>query len=300
MSGTPASVMMVCRTLGVSRATLYRHRQPGRTPAKRGPQTVESDAELAGHIREVLESVERDFDFRGEGHRKVRARLAQRGVFAGKRRVLRVMRQEGLLAPTRVGRPHGPYVHDGKVVADKPDEMWGTDATMAFTRQDGWSWVFIAVDHCTTECVGIHAAKPGTRYEALEPIHQGVREHFGSLDKDVAKGLKVRHDHGPQYISDVFQDEVKLLGAESSPSFVASPQGNGVAERFIRTLKEQVLWVNQFESVEELRLALLAFKERYNEHWLIERHGHLSPAEMRRRLLAQPEEEGSSAYEAAA
>ena len=45
----------------------------------------------------------------------------------------------------------------------------------------------------------------------------------------------------------------------------------------MRTLKEQLLWVRTFETVEELRQALLGFKNRYNEHWLIERHGHLTP-----------------------
>ena len=63
------------------------------------------------------------------------------------------------------------------------------------------------------------------------------------------------------------------------------PEGNGVAERFIRTLKEQLLWVRTFDTVEELRLALLEFKERYNRQWLCERHGHHTPAQVRAQLL---------------
>jgi putative transposase len=57
------------------------------------------------------------------------------------------------------------------------------------------------------------------------------------------------------------------------------------AERFIRTLKENLLWVRTFKTIEELRQALLAFRETYNDTWLIERHGFLSPAEYRRRRL---------------
>ena len=56
--------------------------------------------------------------------------------------------------------------------------MWGTDATAAFTEEDGQVTVFMAVDHCTAVFVGIHAAKPGTRFEALEPIRQAVRSRF--------------------------------------------------------------------------------------------------------------------------
>ena len=95
-----------------------------------------------------------------------------------------------------------------------------------------------------------------TRFEALEPIRQGVREHFGGFAKHVTRGLSVRHDHGSQYMSDAFQRELDFLGAESSPAFVRTPEGNGCAERCIRTLKENLMWVHSFDTSEELRQAL--------------------------------------------
>jgi transposase InsO family protein len=124
--------------------------------------------------------------------------------------------------------------------------------------------------------------RPG---EALEPIRQGVRSHFGGMARDSARGLAVRHDHGSQYMSEHFQNELAFLGIDSSPAFVRAPEGNGCAERFIRTLKENLLWVRTFKTIEELRQALLAFRETYNTTWLIERHGFLSPADYRRRQL---------------
>jgi transposase InsO family protein len=98
----------------------------------------------------------------------------------------------------------------------------------------------------------------------LEPIRQGVRCHFGAFAKDAARGLSVRHDHGSQYMSDHFQKELAFLGIESSPAFVRAPEGNGYAERFIRTLKENLLWVQTFDTVEQLRRALIEFREVYN------------------------------------
>jgi transposase InsO family protein len=86
-------------------------------------------------------------------------------------------------------------------------------------------------------------------------------------------------------MSDHFQQELAFLGIESSPAFVRSPEGNGCAERFIRTLKENLLWVRTFETIEELRRALLAFRETYNTTWLIERHGFIKPTEYRQRHL---------------
>jgi transposase InsO family protein len=283
IAASGARINRVCRLLKVSRATLYRHRRPAVVHERRGPKPEVTDSDLAERIRDILAERERVHGFRGEGHRKVYACLRFEGVPVARRRVLRVMREHGLLAPMRAGRRRGPYVHDGVLVTERPDVMWGTDATMAYTTREGWAWVFAAVDHCTSECIGIHAAKPGTRFEALEPLRQGIRDRFGPLEEGVATGLKVRHDHGSQYISDYFQDELRFLGIESSPSFIGAPEGNGIAERFNRTLKEQLLWVRIFETVEELRRELLAFRDRYNEHWMLERHAYASPAEARRR-----------------
>jgi transposase InsO family protein len=194
------------------------------------------------------------------------------------------MREAGLLAPTRARRELGPRNHDGKIVTERPNQMWGTDATGALTVEDGHVTVFVAIDHCSADCVGIHAAKPGTRFEALEPLRQGIKEYVGAYSENVAIGLSIRHDHGSQYTSDAFQGELRFLGATSSPAFVRSPEGNGCIERFIRTLKEQLLWVRTFRNVEELRLALLEWRRVYNEQWLVERHGHLTPVQARAKL----------------
>src|SRR5262249_43712156 len=96
-----------------------------------------------------------------------------------------------------------------------------------------------------------------------------------------AAGLAIRHDHGSAYMSDDFQQELVFLGMTSSPSFVREPEGNGVAERFIRTLKENLLWVRHFASVAELVEALHEFRRRYNEQWRIGRHGYRTPSQVR-------------------
>src|SRR5437763_10530684 len=82
-------------------------------------------------------------------------------------------------------------------------------------------------------------------------------------------------------MSDAFQQELAFLGIASSPAFVRAPEGNGVAERFIRTLKENLLWVRTFDTIEELRAALVEFAKRYNETWLVARHGYRTPAQVR-------------------
>jgi transposase InsO family protein len=240
-----------------------------------------ADTELVAAIRAVLA----DSPFHGEGHRKVWARLRMRGVRTSLRRVLRLMRQHGLLAPSRAGSPRGPRNHDGTIIPDAVDTMWGTDMTTTWTGE-GQVAVFVAIDHYSAECVGIHAARRATRFEALEPIRQGVRRCFGAFGKDIAQGLAIRHDHGSQYMSDAFQKELAFLGVESSPAFVRAPEGNGCAERFIRTLKENLLWVQTFNTIEDLRRALLEFRQTYNTTWLIERHGFRPPSAIRAEQLS--------------
>jgi putative transposase len=282
-TGKPYGLARVCRVWRAARSTVYRHRAPPREapPRRPGPAGPMPDAALVEAIRAVLAAS----PFHGEGHRKVWARLRHAGVRTSKRRVLRLMGAHGLLAPSRVGSPRGPRAHDGTIVPETVDTLWGTDLTTTWTGE-GQAAVFVAIDHCSAGCVGIHAALQANRFEALEPIRQGVRRCFGAFAQGVAAGLAVRHDHGSQYMSDAFQKELRFLGIESSPAFVRAPEGNGCAERFIRTLKENLLWVRTFDTVEELRAALLEFRETYNATWLIERHGFRPPAAVRQDRLS--------------
>lgn len=288
-TGRAYGLARVARVWRLSRATVYRYRaaasaEPPPCPARRGTVGACSDAALVEHIRaQILAS-----RLHGEGYRKIWARLRHAGVHTAARRVRRLMRQHGLLAPHRVGRPEG-RAHDGTITTDIVDTMWGTDMTETVTVKEGRARVFVAVDHCSGECVGSHAARSGNRFEALEPVRQGVLHHFGRIGKNVAKGLALRHDHGSNYMSADFQDEIAFLGIESSPSFVRQPEGNGVAERFIRTLKENFLWVHTFDTIEDLRRGLQEFITHYNATWLVARHGYRTPNQVRaeQRSLAQ-------------
>ena len=269
----------VARVWKVPRASVYRslkETQPNTISRRPGPVGACSDAELAGHIRQQIVASR----LHGERYRKLWARLRFAGVRASPRRVRRVMRQNGLLAPHRVGRTEAKP-HDGTIITDKVNEMWGTDMTQTITVAEGRAYVFVAVEHANSEVVGMHAARSANRFEALEPIRQGVHRCFGAIAPDVARGLKLRHDHGSNYMSGDFQDEIECLGIEASPSFVREPEGNGVAERFIRTLKENLLWVRTFNTIEELRAALIKFARHYNETWLVARHGYRTPAQVR-------------------
>ncbi|MDT8442572.1 MAG: integrase core domain-containing protein [Desulfuromonadales bacterium] len=237
----------------------------------------------------MLKLVQEDLNaspFRGEGHRKVWARLHfGKGLRVSRKRVLRIMRENALLSPHR-GRQGMPEAHDGTITTAAPDLMWGTDGAKVLTVDEGWVWVFSAVEHWNAECMGWHVTKHGDRFAALEPISQGLTSLYGSLAADVARGLQLRMDHGSQYLSDHFINQVRFWGINPNFAFVRQPETNGVAERFNRTLKEQVIHGQIFRNVEEVRQAVAAFVERYNAEWRVEKNGFVSPREARQNWQA--------------
>jgi transposase InsO family protein len=225
--------------------------------------------------------------------------------------VLRLMRENQLLSP--YCRPQGaPTLHDGTITTDRPNAMWGTDGMRIETVEDGLVWVFCAaalhpalrsgpplrgvlrplgwsaVDHYDAFCVGIHAVKIGNRFAALQPIAQGLKAEFGASGADAGRGLILRMDNGMKYTADDFLNRVKFWGITPSFASVAEPQTNGAAERFNRTLKEQVIHGRLFRNLEEVCASVPAFRDRYNHHWRLENEfrrsqklGFMSPLEAR-------------------
>jgi putative transposase len=286
-TGRTYGVRRVCAIWGVARSSFYDARRQDARPAERptgrpGPKSAVSDAELLAAIR-------RDLDrspWTGEGHRKVWARLRViDGVRVSRTRVLRLMGENGLLSPHR--RPPRPANdHDGSITTEAPNVMWGADGAVIPTVEDGNVTLFIVAEHWNAEGLGWHVAKRGNRYAAAEALALAVSQVFGSVGADAARGVSVRHDHGSPFMSRYFQNQLKFFGMTPSFAFVRQPETNGVAERFIRTLKEQIVFGRIYHDIEEVRTAVRAYFERYNRHWLLEKNGYRSPAETRRNWMA--------------
>jgi transposase InsO family protein len=278
-------VERVCAIWAQPRSSFYAWRrnnngsaEPATPAQKRGPQSGWSDPELLSKIRADLARS----PFQGEGHRKVWARLrVVDEVRVSRKRILRIMRENQLLSPYRSRKATGEK-HTGTITTEAPNVMWGTDGTKVFTLDDGYVWVFSAVEHWSAECVGWHVVKHGTRYAALEPIAMGLHNLYGSVRAGVARGLALRMDHGTQYLSDHFLNQIRFWGIQPSFAFVSEPETNGVAERFNRTLKEQAIYGRVFRNIQEFRSAVADFIQQYNQHWLIAKRGYRSPAQARR------------------
>ena len=286
-TGHVYGVRRVCAIWGVARSSFYDARRqakrPRQSPAgRRGPKPALTDAELLAAIRRDLARS----PWTGEGHRKIWARLRViDGIRVGRARVLRVMGENHLLSPHR-SPPRPANDHDGCITTDAPNVMWGADGAVIPTVENGNVTLFIVAEHWNAEGLGWHVAEHGNRYAAAEALALAVSQVFGSVRPDAARGVSLRHDHGSPFMSEHFQNHLTFFGMAPSFAFVREPETNGVAERFIRTLKEQIVFGRIYQDIEEVRTAVRTYFDRYNQHWLLEKNGYRSPAETRRNWMA--------------
>src|SRR5437762_3186438 len=179
VSGKPYGLAAVCRAWRLARSGVYRHQRTMLQPQRRGPLGAMSDDALTTAIQDVLAAS----PFHGEGHRKVWARLRYAGTRSSLRRVLRLMRQNNLLAPARIGSPRGPRNHDGTIIPDTVNVMWGTDLTTTITG--GLSRSIIAPLNVSgsTRIRRLPASKPwsrsGTACGSASAVRQGDRPWSG-------------------------------------------------------------------------------------------------------------------------
>lgn len=275
-TGKVYGLKKVCWILGVVRSSVYSKK--GTSGKRPGPQGAIPEPDLLQQIKEDIAAS----PFKGEGHRKVHARIRRKGIPIAKGRVLRLMKEHKLLSPHRhLSRSENP--HDGKITTSAPNEMWCTDGTRIQTVKDGWAWLFLVEEHWNAECLGWHVCKVGDRFAAFEPLSQAVKGVYGATGKGIAQGLKLRIDNGSQYTSDYFLKQIRYLGIEDSFGLLRQPETNGVVERFNRTLKEQIIHGRVYQDIEELQEAVRQFIEVYNEKWLIAKLGYQSPKEARRK-----------------
>jgi transposase InsO family protein len=219
--------------------------------------------------------------FTGDGYKKIHRRI-RKTIKVGRNRLYRIMKENSLLVASRP-TPTKKAIHDRNIKTSKPNQMWATDGKKFYVQECGWCWFFGVIDHFNDEIISC-AAKKGDRFAAMEAVRNAVKTVFGSNEKDVCQevGLVLRSDHGSQYDSNDFQNEMRFLGLKLSPAYVRSPECNGIIERFHRTLQEQVFDIYSFNTIKEAKEKIDEFIESYNREWLIHRLGLRSPLEYKK------------------
>ena len=280
----PYPKRLIFKVVGYSSSTWYE--KPSPKTGKRGRKPIHSDEIVLREIKaEISNSV-----FKSEGYIKVKKRMERRpenAIIAAKERVNKLMRENDLLSPNRMSRRPKKNDHKGRIITERPNKMWATDGKKFWVNGTGWHWFFGVIEHFNDEVLAWHIAKKGNRFAAMEPVRSAIREQFGSVDKDVCKGMELllRSDHGSQYDSADFMNEMKFLGLGISKAYVRSPECNGIIERFHRTLEEELFQIKSFNSIEEAHSEIGDFINKYNKYWIMHRLDCYSPVEYREKYI---------------
>jgi putative transposase len=273
-----ATVTQLCSAFGISRAAYYAAKKP-RPVAKvvalrKAPGHTSSEVALEA-IREVLKTEP------AWGVRKAWAMLKRNGLKVSRRRVHALMRANGLV----LARDREPGdTSRGHVAVPEPNRRFGGDLTTVWTKKDGWVAVVPTIDCGCRSVLGLTVDKDQHSPAVLASVEQALREAFGE-PKYVPVGVELRTDHGPQYTGADCAALVAKWNLLHTFAPVGRPTGNAVAERVIRTMKEEVVWLRDWDSADELREALLAWQVRYNTQRPHQALGWQTPAERRAEKL---------------
>ena len=102
-----------------------------------------------------------------------------------------------------------------------------------------------------------------------------------------AEGLKIRHDNGLVFGSRLYRSTVADYGLKQEYITPYTPEENGMCERFIRTLKEQCVWLHRFESVDRARIVIGEWIRKYNTKRPHQSLNYLTPQQQHQKLCTQ-------------
>jgi len=274
------TVRQLCGVLGIARQAYYAAAR-GHEPRPRDP-LAERDGPWVSTARIVsaIQDVVRDRP--AWGIRMVWASLRRRGLVVSRNRVARLMKALGLVFPPpgerEVGAPRG------HVATPDSNRRLATDLTTVWTRQDGLVAVVPVVDCGDRYALALDATKPQDAPAILAPVVTALEQSYGAPDA-VPDGLELRTDHGPQYTGVDCERLCDAWHLDHTLAPVGRPTGNAIAERFILTLKIELLWSRDWTSLAELRSALAIWRNTYNHERPHQALDYDTPAERRARNL---------------
>lgn len=276
-----AAVRLVCEVFGVSRQAYYASSklklvEPKRRREPKAPRWTPAAELEAGIRRIVAENV-------GWGVRKVWATLRREGMHVGRNRVWAMMRELGLVLPAPFERD--PDALRGQVVTAEPNRRWATDLTTVWTKRDGLVAVVPVIDCGDRVLLECAVTKSQESSAVLAPVERALRREFGSA-ASVPDGLELRTDHGPQYTGGDCGAMCSTWRLDHTLAPIGRPTGNAVAERVIQTLKVELVWTRDFETIDELREAVAAWMHKYNHARPHQALNWKTPAEERAAKLA--------------
>jgi putative transposase len=273
-------VQRLCKVLGVSQSGYFAWR--GRPACER----QRDDLVLLAHVRSAFALSNETY-----GSPRMTHELRDQGLHVGRRRVARLMRENGLRArqPRRFKRttdslhafPVAPNLLDQDFSAERPNEKWGADISYIWTRE-GWLYLAVVIDLYARRVVGWAVSDRLHKELALRALRRALAV------RRPAAGLLHHSDRGSQFCSLAYQAELRRHGLLISMSGKGNCYDNSMVETFFKTLKSELVWRTTFQTRAEAQRALARYIDGFYNP--VRRHsalGFVSPAQFERQIARQ-------------
>jgi len=209
------------------------------------------------------------------GYRRVWAYLRYiDGLIVNKKRVYRLMRENNLTVKPNTRLIAKRTSERPKPRASRPRQYWGIDMTKVMSNT-GWVYVVIVLDWYTKKVVGHYSGKQARTKEWLEALNKALNKEYPQGVR--GNSLKLISDNGSQPTSQTFMKTCSNLEVEQVFTSYNNPKGNADTERMIRTMKEELFWLREWENERELNNELDKWVEYYNRSYLHSAHGYRTP-----------------------
>jgi len=270
------TIKAACNAIGISRSGYYAGRKP--------KEKSEKVTELKDRgILETIKAIKLDHPF--WGYRRVRAWLVHREkIQVNEKKVRRIMKEHKLMANQTVHKAKRTPQRN-KPKADRPGQYWGIDMTKFMIPVIGWTYLVIVLYWYTKKIVGWDISLRSKATDWKRALEMAIDSEFPQGVR--GNGLKLISDNGSQPTATSFMKDMATLEIEQIFTSYDNPKGNADTERMIRTIKEEVIWLNEFSSLEEAKEKIGKWIEiDYNKLYVHSGLGYMSPEEFERLYLS--------------
>lgn len=266
-------VKNICQVLRINRAGYYLKKA-----VKTNTKNVSLSEERKGQEEIILKNIQQiKSDHPFWGYRRVRAYLRYKmGMQRSEKYIYRLMRQNGLLVDVKRYKAKRTPQRE-KIRAEKQNSVWGTDMTKFYIDTVGWIYFVIVLDWYTKKIVGWHLSLRSKADQWIEALNQAVDAELPNGSHEY--GLMLVSDNGSQPTSIKYESNCNVLKIEHITTSYSNPKGNADTERFFRTFKEEVVWTNVFDKVEDASKTVENFIKFYNNDYPHSVLGYISPVD---------------------
>jgi len=269
------TVKNICRVLGLSRSQYYRQRQ-----SVKDVVVSEHRKEKREEILEKIRLIKSEHPF--WGYRRTRAYLQYKlNIHVSRKYVYRLMKDNALLVDVKQYKAKRRDQR-AKPIAERQNQIWGTDMTKFYIDTVGWIYFVVVLDWYTKKIVGWDLSLRCKTDQWLAALNQAVDEELIIGSREY--GLMLISDNGSQPTSIKYENNCSNLEIKHITTSYSNPKGNAETERFFRTFKEEVVWANMFDKVEDAAKAVENFIMFYNNDYPHSALGNISPVDFIKKL----------------